>query len=514
MIAVPEAEHGDGRGAGLFLTEVQRTIFPYFLYQAFAHISGGAILKNAWHLEALAFELERVSRGKSSWLIINMPPRNHKSITVSVAWVAFMLGQNPQLNFVCVSYSQDLAGKFARDCISIMESAWYRQLFPKTRLARRANLDFTTTAGGGRLATSTEGTLTGRGGDIIIIDDPSKPDEALSETQRTKIENWYRSTLLSRLNDKEAGAIIVIMQRIHLHDLTGLLLRNDEEWSHLCFPAIATRDESFPLLLGGKHHRRIGDVLNPDHESATALAKLERDLGSYYWNAQYQQAPVPEEGNFVKRSWFTYFNPDRPPFEDGRVVQSWDTASRDGIHNDYSVCVTAVIYREAIYIIDVYRAKVTFPVLLEQVTILARRYRATALLIEDAASGHQLIDMIRSKTPQGVPLPIARRPESDKRTRFAAQSSRIQSGQVILASGTSWVEQFVDELVSFPAGHDDQVDALAQLLQWVWRYWQSTDTMGGAPIEVTASDLPPDLDDDASTPNWDESERETDDEYR
>lgn len=177
-----------------FFRELLRRDFCTFLRKAFPHIAGGSPLLWNWHLDAIAWELDRVLRGESRNLIVTLPPRNLKSITISIAWVAWMLGQDPTLNFVCVSYSGELAGKLARDCRSIMMSPWYRELFPRTMISnkRSATHDFETTAGGGRLATSPTGTLTGRGGDIIIIDDPIKPEEALSATTRQFVNDWYR----------------------------------------------------------------------------------------------------------------------------------------------------------------------------------------------------------------------------------------------------------------------------------------------------------------------------------
>ncbi|MEM7781525.1 MAG: hypothetical protein AAF697_14145 [Pseudomonadota bacterium] len=137
-----------------------------------------------------------------------------------------MLGLEPKLNFVCVSYSNELSGKLARDCLSIMESDWYQRLFPATIISRKrsATWDFDTTRGGGRLATSVTGTLTGRGGDIIILDDVIKPEDAMSEALRKNVNDWYQTTLSSRLNDKNSGAILCVMQRLHEYDLTGMLL--------------------------------------------------------------------------------------------------------------------------------------------------------------------------------------------------------------------------------------------------------------------------------------------------
>ncbi len=206
------------------LRELLRQDFRAFLHKAFPAIRGGAPIAWNWHLDAIAHQLDRVARGDSRHLLVTMPPRNLKSITISVAWVAWMLGRDPRLNFVCVSYSNELSAKLARDCLALMQSGWYRELFPATVISvkRTATTDFETTVGGGRLATSITGTLTGRGGDIIIIDDPIKPDEAHSETSRNNVNHWFQSTLSSRLDDKGAGAIVVVMQRLHQHDLAGM----------------------------------------------------------------------------------------------------------------------------------------------------------------------------------------------------------------------------------------------------------------------------------------------------
>src|SRR5438552_9922637 len=183
-----------------------------------------------WHLEVIAAKLTAVWEGRIRRLIINLPPRHLKSLMASIAFPAWCLGHDPSAQILCVSYAQDLADKLARDCRGIMMSPWYRQIFP-TRLAphRHAVQEFITTRQGYRLATSTGGVLTGRGADLILIDDPSKPEEALSDARRTATNEWFRNTLLSRLNDKCRGAIVIIMQRLHEDDLVGHVLSH-EPW--------------------------------------------------------------------------------------------------------------------------------------------------------------------------------------------------------------------------------------------------------------------------------------------
>lgn len=464
-----------------------RRDFGAFLRKAFPAVSGGADIAWNWHLEAIAWQLERVARRECRQLLVTMPPRNLKSIAISVAWVAWMLGHSPSLNFVCVSYSNDLSARHARDCLALMQMGWYRELFPATIIRRLATSDFETTAGGGRLATSVTGTLTGRGGDIIIIDDPIKPDEASSETTRTNVNNWFRTTLVSRPNDKTASAIVVVMQRLHQDDLAGMLLETGG-WDSLSLPAIAIDDERIQVGRNRFHERRIGDLLHPEREPLEELERLRRDMGPLVFDAQYQQQPVPASGNIIQADWLRSYDAGFDPISHaGYIIQSWDTASKDGLLNDWSVCVTAKVHRGTVWIIDVFRAKLTFPQLTEKAVELARLYRASTILIEDAASGTQLIQTLRAEKPTGVVGPVARQPEGDKQSRMMGVSGQIAGGQVLLPTDKHWLGSFTAELLGFPhARHDDQADALTQLMIWVRQIEvraESTSSVGPIVIE-------------------------------
>lgn len=446
------------------MIELTRRNFLFFLMRAFPYISGGEQLKANWHLSAMAYALGRVSSGLSLRLLVNLPPRNLKSITISVAWVAWMLGKDPTRNFVCVSYSNELSGKLARDCLAIMQSNWYREVFPGTIISsRRKAMDFETTRRGGRLATSITGTLTGRGGDIIILDDVIKPDEADSETIRENVNEWFRSTLASRLNNKESGAIIAVMQRLHQFDLPGMLLEGGG-WDHLNLPAIAPADEVVPLLGGKLHHRKAGDILHPEHESAAALARIRAEMGSHRFAAQYLQDPVPAEGNLVKAAWLkVYAEPIDRTF--GHVIQSWDTANKTGPGNAYSCCITALVRRNDIYILNVLRRRMEFHELRSTAIGLALEHDARDLLIEDMASGQQLIQELGRLSPPGVPVPIPEKPSSDKASRVEGISAMIEAGQLHLPKEAPWLVDFKSELLGFPhTRFRDQVDALSQLM--------------------------------------------------
>src|ERR1700757_3979154 len=253
---------------------VLRSDLGYFAERCFHQLNPQAAFLMNWHIEVIAAKLTEVREGKIRRLIINLPPRHLKSLLASIAFPAWCLGHDPSAQILCVSYAQDLADKLARDCRSIMMSPWYRQIF-STRLApyRHAVQEFITTRQGYRLATSTGGVLTGRGADLILIDDPLKPEEALSEARRNATNNWYANTLYSRLNDKRRGGIVIIMQRLNEDDLVGNVL-GQEPWEVVCFPAIAEADEVHEIAtIGGPQRftRRPGEALHPARESLAVL---------------------------------------------------------------------------------------------------------------------------------------------------------------------------------------------------------------------------------------------------
>jgi hypothetical protein len=340
-----------------------RTDFNVFLEKTFCTVSPGQPYYPNWHLEAIAYALERVARGEVKRLIILMPPRNLKSIAASVALPAWLLGQDPTQRIICVSYSSDLANKHARDCRAVMVAPWYQGAFPLTRLdpSKNAETEFATTRRGFRLATSTGGTLTGRGGNILIIDDPLKPTEAQSELRRQDCVQWYANTLLSRLDDKTNGAIVLVMQRLHLDDLAGYLMEQGG-WEVLELPAVADVPQVIPIGPQRFHHRAAGEVLHPERESLRVLEQLKVEMGTYDFSAQYQQAPVPPDGNMIRWEWFRIVKEPPPLLEGSVLVQSWDTASTTGELADYSVGVTARLDKTGdIFVLDVVRGRWAFP---------------------------------------------------------------------------------------------------------------------------------------------------------
>src|SRR3974390_2316675 len=252
-----------------------------FVQAIFPIVSPNDSLTLNWHLEAIAYALTRVLRGEIQRLLICVPPRSLKSIVTSVAFPAFALGKNPKLRFVCVSYSEALAFEHSRRCRDIMGSSLYRRLFPDTQISpRRDNqMEFATTRGGSRLSTSVGGTLTGRGGNLVIIDDPMKAQDAFSEPAREAVKEWFGHTLLSRLDNKARDSIILVMQRLHTDDLVGHLLEQGG-WTPLILPAIAESDHEVPIGPRRVHRRKVRDLLHPAREPQLVLDEAKREMGS------------------------------------------------------------------------------------------------------------------------------------------------------------------------------------------------------------------------------------------
>jgi hypothetical protein len=390
-----------------------RKDFALFAARCFHDLNPQTELAMSWHLEVIAAKLTAVREGKIRRLIINLPPRHLKSLMASIAFPAWCLGHDPSAQILCVSYAQDLADKLARDCRGIMMGPWYRRIFP-TRLAqhRQAVQEFITTRQGYRLATSTGGVLTGRGADIILIDDPLKPEEALSSAQRQACNGWFVHTLYSRLNDKRSGAIVIIMQRLHEDDLVGHVL-GQEAWEVLSFPAIAEADEVHAIeTIWGRQcfTRRLGEALHPAREPLAVLQNIRRTMGEYNFAGQYQQSPAPLGGGLVKAEWFKRYDERQraEPFE--RIVQSWDTANKATELSDFSVCTTWGIKGKNVCLLGLLRQRLEYPALKRAVREQQHLYRATEIVIEDKASGTQLIqELIADGLPWCDPLPAGLR---------------------------------------------------------------------------------------------------------
>ena len=259
---------------------------------AFGVVRPEILFKPNWHLEAVTHKLSQVAKGEVRRLIITLPPRNLKSLCASVALPAWFLGHNPGERVVVVSYSDHLARTHANDFRRLVNDPLYQATFPSMKLARETDREITTTKRGKRIATSIDGTLTGLGGNLIIIDDPIKLGDAMSEAVRERVIEWYRSTLLSRGDDKTKTRIVVVMQRVHQNDLVGYL-QEQGGFEVLNLPAIAQASQTYDVGGGRTYTRQQGELLHPEHEPADALIELKREMGPIAFSAQYQQSSHP-----------------------------------------------------------------------------------------------------------------------------------------------------------------------------------------------------------------------------
>jgi predicted phage terminase large subunit-like protein len=427
---------------------------------AFGVVRPGISFKPNWHHEAVSAKLSQVASGKIRRLIITLPPRSLKSLCVSVALPAWFLGHYPWERVVVCSYSDFLARSHANDFRRLVNDPVYQAAFPAMCLERDTDREITTTKRGKRIATSIEGTLTGLGGNLIIIDDPLKLGDALSEAVRTRVIEWYRSTVLSRGDDKPATRIVVVMQRVHQDDLVGYL-QEQGGFEVLNLPAIAQRTETYDLGSGRTYTRQKGELLHSTHEPVEALMELKREMGPIAFSAQYQQNPLPPGGTIIKRKWLTIY--DSVSCQPGdRIIISWDIALSEAETGDYSAGVILLNRKEVFYILEVVRGRFPFEMLKQTVLELKRRYPSSTLLIEDSPISRGLIQSLREKSINVTPY----KPDTDKRARVIAQVDLFAGGSVRFPRRAGWLEVFIAELLAFPGRHDDQVDALAQGLAW------------------------------------------------
>ena len=454
------------------LQTILRSDFSTFIERAFYELNPQARFFPGAYIELLAAKLDQVRRGECKRLIINLPPRTPKSHAASVAFPAWLLGHEPSKQILCASYGQDLADKHARDCRTLVSSQFYRSLFPRTALSpeKKAVEDFMTTNQGFRLSVCVGGPITGRGADIIIVDDPLKPEDALSEAQRRKTNDWYFNTLLSRLNSKADGAIVLVMQRLHQQDLVGEVM-DRESWEVLALPAIAQKDELYEIetVFGQcRYARKVGEALHRERDTVEIYQNIREAIGEYNFQSQYQQNPASREGGVVKSEWIRFYEglTSRGMIY---VLQSWDTANRGGDCNDYSVCTTWGTLDGDFYLLDVFRKRLNFPDLKRSILDLFRRYNPQKLLIEDKGSGSSMLQELKSEFIWC--LEAYNPKQGDKLTRLAAQSIKFESGRVYLAKQAPWLDEYVHEITGFPgAKHDDQVDSTSQALDALTNY--------------------------------------------
>jgi predicted phage terminase large subunit-like protein len=412
------------------------------------------------HLRLLISELEHVEQGETDRLIITCPPRHGKSVITSTLYPSWFLGRNPTQSVIASSYSQELSSDWGRKVRELISDPLHRAVFPKSVIAEdnasihRLGLN----AGGSYFAVGGGGSVTGRGADMFICDDMIKGrNEAMSATERRNLQVWFESVAYTRLQPQ--GRIVVIGTRWHENDLIGWLLREHAEdgWRLVSLPAVAEPGDA----LG----REEGAALWPERFGLAALDRIRIAIGSQAWLAEYCCRPVAEGGNIFKRSDFMTYPWRREKVESLQVILSIDSAFKKTETADYSVIQAWAETKTGYYLLDQWRARADFSELLGRAIAMGEYFSPHYVLVEDAASGQSLIQMLMKETRLPI-LPV--KPLGDKQARAHAVSPLVESGRVFIPDQAPWREQFLDELTSFPsAPFDDCVDAATQALAYL-----------------------------------------------
>jgi predicted phage terminase large subunit-like protein len=434
-----------------------RDKFMAFVQEVWPTFIGGR------HHAKMADAFERVARGELKRLIINMPPRHTKSEFASYLLPAWFLGKFPQKKVIQTSHTAELAVGFGRKVRNLVDTDVYHQIFPDLSLSAdsKAAGRWNTSKGGDYFAIGVGGAVTGKGADVLIIDDPhSEQEAALAEINPDiydKTYEWYTSGPRQRL--QPGGAIVIVMTRWSKRDLTAQVLksaaqRGGDEWEVIEFPALLPS----------------GQPLWPEFWSLKELAALKEELPNSKWMAQYQQNPTGDQSAIVKREWWKTWERDDPP-QCEFILQSWDTAFEKTQRADYSACTTwGVFYhpddngieQANIILLNAFRDRMEFPTLKRTAIEEYRDWDPDSVIIEKKASGAPLIYEMRA---MGIPVQeFTPTRGNDKISRLNAVSDLFASGRV-WAPGTHWAEEVIDEVASFPGGeHDDYVDTVSMAM--------------------------------------------------
>jgi predicted phage terminase large subunit-like protein len=413
------------------------------------------------HHKVMAKKFEEIAAGKLKRLIINMPPRHTKSEFASFLLPSWFLGKYPNKKIIQSSNTSELAVGFGRKVRNLVDSEAYSDIFPNVSLRAdsKAAGRWATNANGEYFAIGVGGTVTGKGADLLIIDDPHSEQEAKLAQSNSEVFDqvyeWYTSGPRQRL--QPGGAIVVVMTRWSKKDLTGRILqsmvdKDGETWDVIEFPAILPS----------------GNPLWPEFWSLEELMALKLELPAAKWNAQYQQTPTAEEGAIVKREWWKLWKEDRPPRCEF-VIQSWDTAFTKSERSDYSACTTwGVFYMNEnendphVILLDAFKKRMEFPELKEKAFNHYKDWEPDAFIVEAKASGAPLIFELRQ---MGIPVSeFTPSRGNDKMVRINSVSDLFASGKV-WAPETRWADELMEEMAAFPnSDHDDLVDSTTQAL--------------------------------------------------
>ena len=434
--------------------------FLSFARKAISELEGTKI-GNEPYLKYLAHELNQFANEETRRLIVNLPPGHLKTLLGSVSLAAWMLAHDPTLKIIIVSHAEHLSKAIARNIRTILQSSWFKELFA-TRIKRgHAEVtDFGTSAGGGVFVTSFHGRFTGRRADVIIVDDPHDIADELKQIE-SAIES-FSTVLLSRLNDRKTGRVLVIAHRVHERDLSEYLLRK-KKWEHVVLPLVATKEQTYETS-SKTWRRRKGELLRPDVFGLDDLDELREDCFHPDFEMLYQQDCDLQALPAIGAEHFPAISELMPP--SAPIVLSVDAGVKKRATSAFSVIEAWRLGADRYYLIDLFREQCDYSDLFHEVRRFHKKYRPVAILIERAANGHALISELSRKYKQLAKLVVPIDPDGrSKSTRLRVHAATIIAKRIHLPADVSWRDDFVTEFVEFPHGKfTDQVDATTQFL--------------------------------------------------
>jgi predicted phage terminase large subunit-like protein len=456
-----------------------------FIERTFYTVDPNATYLHNWHIDLIADYLMACHRMEIKRLIINVPPGYLKSISVNVAFPAWILGKDPTERILSTSKTEAISKEHSIACRDVISSEWYRELFPNTTLRtdQSEKLNYYTTEGGRRQAVSFNGNILGKGGNILIVDDPHGAEEVQSQTTRVKSLEWYEQQFIGRMRDKKNGVMLIIMQRLHQEDLCGYLLEKGG-YEHLCLPATAPLTHVVKL---GRHKGmeiKKDQILHPEREGPEELEQRKREMGSYAYAGQYEQTPVPKGGGMLKREWLVHYNNVTPEQMNRGIL--CDSANSKGKNSDYTCFMVIGLGQDRnYYVLEIVRDRLNLKERTEKLFHLHKKW--TLNNITPQFVGYEKygkdsdIEHIQSEQERlNYRFYITPLNDAGKRVSKEARIERLvplfnnkniwlpEYGQVAhTIEGVLYdpVKAFVDdEYVNFPySKHDDMLDALAKI---------------------------------------------------
>jgi len=438
--------------------------FHAFLRYAFGWFNS-APLSDQPYLESLCYLLERAVAGEYRRLAVNLPPRTSKSFAL-VCLQAWLLGRDPTVRIMAVTYGEDLARPHADRLREIISSAWYQDVFPLTRPASRGDRDLVirTSAGGHCCWTTVRGAVTGLGGQFIMMDDVAKAQEIHWSTAREEVARFLNETLFNRFDNPATGVLISLQQRLHVADIVARLLEQPG-FHHVVYPAIAIDDREYPLYHGRVWRRRAGDYLDPLRITPEFLEDT-RARSPHTYAAQFQQAPELGSSAVINIHQVRFLPRSElpPPEHIGFIVQVWDTGASISEGRSWSVGLTLGWVYDRWFVLDQRRVRLHFPELLNLIRHQRAVWNADALLIENASSGQQIWQTLQRERAPGLQRWGVNQP---KDVRFYAATALLTSERFAVTGDADWTPVFRHEIMAFPAGEfDDIPDTLSLFSEW------------------------------------------------